>query len=74
MRSCTPFARYDFPHRAEPRRDIDRVSPGVVKVLDEQAGTRQGRYADMPWEPKAGFSTLADNYERLSAASLPSIR
>jgi hypothetical protein len=56
------FARYDFPHREDPGRDIDRVSAGVVKVFDEQSGTRQGRYADMPWEPKAAFSTIADCY------------
>ena len=59
------FARYDLPHRDDPRADLDRASPGVVKVLDVQANVRGGhdrRYADMPWEPKAAFDALADYY------------
>lgn len=56
------FARYDLPHRAEPELDLDRVSAGVVKVLDRQTGTREGDYRDMPWEPKAAFMALTDCY------------
>jgi len=59
------FARYDLPHRDDTRADLDRASPGVVKVLDVQANVRGGhdrRYADMPWEPKAAFDALADYY------------
>jgi len=57
------FARYDFPHRDQPLVDIDIASAGIVKVLDGRRA-RQGRYRDMPWEPKAAFQTLADWYQR----------
>ncbi len=57
------FARYDLPHRDDPRLDLDRASAGIVKVLDGESrarGARGRRYPDMPWEPKAGFDALAD--------------
>jgi hypothetical protein len=59
------FARYDLPHRADPQTDLDRVSRGIVKVLDPQGGAgapRDRRYPDMPWEPKAAFDALAECY------------
>src|SRR5881628_1949131 len=34
------FARYDLPHRSDPRADFDLASYGVVKVLDDQGGAR----------------------------------
>jgi hypothetical protein len=55
------FARYDLPHRSDPREDFDLASFGVVKVLE---GRRGRRYPEMPWEPKAAFDTLADRYSR----------
>jgi len=59
------FARYDLPHRSGEGEDLDRMSAGVVKVFDA-AGTnsppRSGRYAEMPWEPKAAFDALAARY------------
>ena len=58
------FARYDLPHRSDPREDFDMASFGVVKVLDGQGGARGQRYPDMPWEPKTAFTTLADCYGR----------
>jgi len=61
------FARYDLPHRDDPRADLDAVSCGVVKVFDGQSEARdpgRRRYPDMPWEPKAAFDTLADCYGR----------
>ena len=58
------FARYDLPHRDDPQLDLDMASAGVVKVLDGQSATRQGRYRDMPWEPKAAFMELANRYAR----------
>jgi hypothetical protein len=61
------FARYDLPHRDDPRVDLDLVSRGVVKVLDNQSGSRSVRYPGMPWEPKVAFTTLADFYGRLNA-------
>jgi hypothetical protein len=64
------FARHDLPHRDDPRADLDRVSRGVVKVLDGQGGARGSRgrrYPDMPWEPKAAFDALAECYGRLLA-------
>jgi len=58
------FARYDLPHQRDPRADFDLASFGVVKVLDGQGDTRDRRYPDMPWEPKAAFNALADCYGR----------
>ncbi len=58
------FARYDLPHRSDPREDFDLASFGVVKVLDSRSGARGRRYPDMPWEPKAAFDTLADCFAR----------
>ncbi|MDB4881478.1 MAG: hypothetical protein JWL95_244 [Gemmatimonadetes bacterium] len=57
------FARYDLPHRDDPRADLDVVSCGVVKVLDGAGGARARRYPDMPWEPKAAFDAVTDWYE-----------
>ena len=53
------FARFDLPHRAEPRLDLDTASYGVVKVLEDRRGDR---YPDMAWEPKAAFDTIAEMY------------
>ena len=58
---CT-FACYGLPHRSDPREDFDMASWGVVKVLEERFGYT---YPDMPWEPKAAFSTVGDYYRRL---------
>jgi hypothetical protein len=55
------FARYDLPHRDGPRQDLDMASYGVVKVLEGRHGDT---YPDMPWEPKAAFTALADRYRR----------
>ena len=33
-------------------------------VRREMRIIRHERYADMPWEPKAAFTTLADRYSR----------
>jgi hypothetical protein len=53
------FARYDLPHRSDPREDFDMASYGVVKVLEGRLGHT---YPDMAWEPKAAFTALADYY------------
>jgi hypothetical protein len=53
------FARYDLPHRSDPRLDLDMASAGVVKVLEGRHGHT---YPDMAWEPKAAFTALADRY------------
>ncbi|MGH7862494.1 MAG: hypothetical protein ACREOS_09680 [Candidatus Dormibacteraceae bacterium] len=53
------FADDNLPHRADPREDLDLASAGVVKVLEGRLGTT---YPDLPWEPKAAFSALADGY------------
>jgi hypothetical protein len=53
------FARYDLPHRGDPRLDLDMASAGVVKVLE---GRRGRTYPDMAWEPKAAFAALASRY------------
>jgi hypothetical protein len=53
------FARYDLPHRGDPRLDLDMASAGVVKVLEDGRGRT---YPDMAWEPKAAFAALAERY------------
>ncbi|SNT43498.1 hypothetical protein SAMN05443665_102983 [Actinomadura meyerae] len=55
------FALYDHPHRpgGDPRDDLDLASYGIVKVLENGHGTT---YPDMPWEPKAAFTAVADHY------------
>lgn len=55
---CT-FVCYGWPHRSNPREDLDMASWGVVKVLENRKGST---YPDMPWEPKAAFTALADFY------------
>jgi hypothetical protein len=58
------FARYDLPHKSDPREDFDMASFGVVKVLDGRGDARAQRYPGMPWEPKIAFIILADFYGR----------
>ncbi|WP_432934478.1 hypothetical protein ACQPZZ_21690 [Microbispora sp. CA-135349] len=55
------FALGNFPHRpgGDPTADLDLASPGIVKVLDRGHGDT---YPDMPWEPKAAFTALAECY------------
>ncbi|NRQ36900.1 hypothetical protein HII36_34435 [Nonomuraea sp. NN258] len=55
------FALDNFPHRpdGDPRDDLDLASPGIVKVLEDGRGDT---YPDMPWEPKAAFTALAEYY------------
>lgn len=53
------FARYDLPHRSASHEDFDMASYGLVTVLEGRHGQR---YPDMPWEPKAAFTTLAHRY------------
>ncbi|MBB4905975.1 hypothetical protein [Actinophytocola algeriensis] len=54
------FALNNFPHRPDdPRHDLDLASLGIVKVLEDRTGDT---YPDMPWEPKAAFTAVADYY------------
>ncbi|HEX5598553.1 MAG TPA: hypothetical protein VFX61_21420 [Micromonosporaceae bacterium] len=55
------FALYDYPHRpdGDPRNDLDLASYGIVKVFDDRHGDT---YPDMPWEPKAAFTAIAEHY------------
>ena len=55
------FALYNLPHRpdGDPRDDLDLASPGIVKVLEGGPGTT---YPDMPWQPKAAFTAVAECY------------
>ena len=62
------FARYDLPHRSDPREDLDMASYGVVKVFADRHGHT---YPDMPWEPKIAFTTLADSYRRPASEPPP---
>ncbi|WP_280370831.1 hypothetical protein [Nocardia wallacei] len=55
------FALYNYPHRADPRTDLDLASLGIVKVLENGRGHT---YPDMPWEPKRAFTTIAEHYGR----------
>ncbi|HEX8034444.1 MAG TPA: hypothetical protein VF510_11380, partial [Ktedonobacterales bacterium] len=56
--ACT-FVCYGWPHRSDPREDLDMASWGVVKVLENRLGDT---YPDMPWEPKVAFTVLAGYY------------
>lgn len=60
------FARWDLPTSADPERDFDLASYGVVKVLEE--GRTGTAYPGLPWEPKAAFHALAE-YGRARAAA-----
>ena len=55
------FALYDHPHRpdGDPRDDLDLASYGIVKVYEDRHGDT---YPDLPWEPKAAFTALAEIY------------
>ncbi|WP_433725073.1 hypothetical protein ACQP2Y_05280 [Actinoplanes sp. CA-051413] len=55
------FALYDHPHRpgGDPRDDLDLASYGIVKVYEDRPGDT---YPDLPWEPKAAFTALAEVY------------
>jgi hypothetical protein len=47
------FAGFEQPrHHADPHRDLDLASYGVVAVLDHGRGAR---YPDMAWELKTGL-------------------
>ena len=60
------FARRDLPTSADPERDFDTASFGIVKVL--APGATGTAYPGLPWEPKAAFHALAD-YGRAKAAA-----
>jgi hypothetical protein len=53
----------NFPHRpdGDPSDDLDLASPGIVKVLHNRHGDT---YPDLPWEPQAAFTALADYHHR----------
>lgn len=54
------FALENYPHRpGDPRHDLDLASFGIVAVFEDRTGDT---YPDMPWEPKAAFTALADYY------------
>ncbi|GAA2604533.1 hypothetical protein Adu01nite_36050 [Paractinoplanes durhamensis] len=55
------FALHNLPHRpdGDPPDDLDLASGGIVKVYENRTGTT---YPDMPWEPKAAFTTVATRY------------
>jgi hypothetical protein len=55
------FARYDLPYRAS-HEDFDIASAGLVRIIQ---GGRGQRYPEMPWEPKAAFTALAQYYRTL---------
>jgi len=55
------FALDNLPHRpdGDPREDLDLASLGIVKMLEGRHGDT---YPDMPWEPKAAFTAVAECY------------
>ncbi|MEV5576446.1 hypothetical protein AB0L06_41000 [Spirillospora sp. NPDC052269] len=55
------FALHDHVHRPDGpvHEDLDLASYGVVKVYEDRLGAT---YPDMPWEPKAAFTALAEFY------------
>jgi hypothetical protein len=67
------IARYDLPHRDGPDADLDMASAGVGKVLDGQSSARDSRdrrYPDLPWEPKAAVDALTDGFGREGGLTL----
>ncbi|GAA0997049.1 hypothetical protein GCM10009555_093910 [Acrocarpospora macrocephala] len=60
------FARRDLPTSAEPERDFDTASFGIVKILEY--GHTGTTYPGLPWEPKAAFHALAE-YGRARTAA-----
>jgi hypothetical protein len=52
------FAMPDFPHRADPRHDLDLAGFGVVKCRE-----------DGGWERKEAFDAVASSYSRLGSKS-----
>lgn len=57
------FVMPKYPHRADPRFDLDMASYGLVKSFTDAKGTT---YPDMPWEPKQSFAALAGYYQKLT--------
>lgn len=57
------LARYDLPHRADPIKDLDIASGGIVKVYEDKQGKT---YPDMPWEPKKSFYEISKFYNKTS--------
>jgi hypothetical protein len=53
------FAGFDYPHSADPQRDLDCASYGVVKMLESGSGQS---YPGLPWEPKRVFRAMAECY------------
>jgi hypothetical protein len=55
------LALEQYPHRpdGDPCDDLDLASYGIVRPLEKRNGDT---YPDMPWEPKAAFTALADYY------------
>ncbi len=53
---CFTSAGYSHLHDADPRRDLDMASYGLVKMLPGGPGTG---YHGLGWEPKLAFATLA---------------
>lgn len=57
------FATPALPARTQPRLDLDLAGYGLVKSYDHPDGTTG---ADLPWEPKQAFHTVAGIYARHS--------
>ena len=64
------FALDHFPHRpdGDPRDDLDRASPAIVKSIE---GRRGDTYPDMTWEPKAAFAAVAERYGSPAVRATP---
>jgi hypothetical protein len=60
------FAGYNLPHHADPRRDLDLASYGIVKVLSATGDSAARR--DFPWEPKQAFHVVAECYREMEQA------
>ncbi len=66
------FARFDLPFRPGDAGDLNRVSAGIVKVLDTRSGPTDPdsrRYPAARWEPKAAFDALAAWYGRKGSST-----
>jgi hypothetical protein len=56
------FVAPELTHDDDPRLDLDMASYILVKSYRNQSGST---YLDVPWDPKAAFTTVAPHYDEL---------
>ncbi len=62
------FAGYAYPHSAIPAQDFDVASYGMVTM--READGKSSVYEDMPWEPKALFYKVQQEWQKQNQIKL----